>query len=341
VNTPATIAKTLLAATLLAAAPAVRAQDLYLSQFHEAPMLRSPALAGLFSGDYRIQGVYRNQWNSISFPYQTGSLNLEHKRTLFDSDDYLTLGLQMLYDRAGTVALTSGHLLPVVNYHKSVSDRRSSYLSLGFSGGVVTRRLDRSKVTTDIQFDGTGYNGSLPDGEAFTAGYAFFDAGVGLSYNATLGPDERHVYFLGAALHHLNRPVNAFYRNIRHLPKWVFSAGLRLEISDIAHLTLHGDHILQEPYRQTVFGGSYARKLGDAGDAAVIHLGLFGRLHDALIPTVKVDLQPVRIGFSYDVTVGDAAAVARARGGFELSLSYAGFSDRDNSAQYAVRCPKF
>jgi hypothetical protein len=121
----------------------------------------------------------------------------------------------------------------------------------------------------------------------------------------------------------------------------VFSAGLRLEISDIAHLTLHGDHILQEPYRQTVFGGSYARKLGDAGDAAVIHLGLFGRLHDALIPTVKIDLQPVRIGFSYDVTVGDAAAVARARGGFELSLSYAGFSDRDNSARYAVRCPKF
>lgn len=336
-----TIATTLLGATLMAAAPHARGQDLYLSQFHEAPMLRSPALAGLFSGDYRIQGVYRNQWNSISYPYQTGSLNLEHKRTLFQSDDYLTLGVQALYDRAGTVALTSGHLLPVVNYHKSVSARRTSYLSLGFAGGVVTRRLDRSRVTTDNQFDGTGHNGSLPDGETFTANYAFLDAGAGLSYNATLGPDERHVYFIGVALHHLNRPVNAFYRNIRHLPKWVLSAGLRLELSDISHLTFHGDHILQTPYRQTILGGSYARKLGDAGDATVLHLGLFGRLGDALIPTVKLDLQPVRIGFSYDVTTGSAAAIARARGGFEVSMSYAGFTDRDNSAQYAIRCPKF
>ncbi len=319
----------------------LQGQDLYLSQFHEAPMLRSPALAGIFSGDYRIQGVYRSQWNSISYPYQTGSLNIERKTTIFHSDDYLTLGLQVLYDRAGTVALTSGHLLPVVNYHKSVSSVRSSYLSLGFFGGVVSRRLDRSKVTTNSQFDGISYNSSLPDNETFSPGYAYFDAGVGMSYNSTIGSNEQHVYFIGASYHHLNRPVNAFYRNISLLPKWVLSTGMRLEFSEISHLSLHGDHILQAPYRQTIFGGSYSRKLGDAGTSTVLHMGLFARVGDALIPMVKVDLQPIRIGFSYDVTVGKVAPVSRARGGFELSLSYSGFIDKENSAQYAVRCPKF
>jgi hypothetical protein len=51
------------------------AQDLHFSQFYEAPLLRNPALAGLYEGDVRIQGIYKNQWNSISFPYQTGSIN--------------------------------------------------------------------------------------------------------------------------------------------------------------------------------------------------------------------------------------------------------------------------
>jgi len=328
-------------ALLALSSATLRGQDFYLSQFHEAPMLRSPALAGVFSGDYRIQGVYRNQWNSISYPYQTGSLNIERKATFFESDDFITLGLQLFYDQAGAVRLTSGHLLPVVNFHKSLSERRSSFLSLGFFGGLVTRRLDRSRVTTNNQFDGIGFNSSLPDGETFTASYAYFDAGVGLSYNTTLGMGEKHILFLGSSYQHFNRPINAFYRNIRHLPKWVFSTGFRIQITDINYITFHGDHILQAPYQQTIFGGLYSRRIGGIGSTTVVHLGLFGRLRDAVIPMFKIDLEPVRIGFSYDVTVGNLVAIARSRGGFELSMSYAGFSNRDNSVKYATRCPKF
>ena len=53
------------------------AQDIHFSQFFETPLLRNPALAGIFSGDLRIQAVYRNQWNSVTVPYQTTSLNGE------------------------------------------------------------------------------------------------------------------------------------------------------------------------------------------------------------------------------------------------------------------------
>ena len=50
------------------------AQDIHFSQFSETPLLRNPALAGIFSGDLRIQAVYRNQWNSVTVPYQTSSI---------------------------------------------------------------------------------------------------------------------------------------------------------------------------------------------------------------------------------------------------------------------------
>ena len=49
------------------------AQDLTFSQFYEAPLLRNPALAGIFTGDIRLKGNFRSQWGSISVPFKTGA----------------------------------------------------------------------------------------------------------------------------------------------------------------------------------------------------------------------------------------------------------------------------
>ena len=52
----------------------VQGQDLHMSQFFETPLLRNPALAGIFTGDIRLQAVYRDQWNSVTTGYRTGSM---------------------------------------------------------------------------------------------------------------------------------------------------------------------------------------------------------------------------------------------------------------------------
>src|SRR5205814_6882082 len=89
-----------------------KAQDIHFSQFFEAPLLRNPSLAGIFTGDIRVQGVYRDQWNSFTNGYRTGSFNAEYKMPVGRSNDFLTTGLQLLYDKAGTVGLTTTQLLP-------------------------------------------------------------------------------------------------------------------------------------------------------------------------------------------------------------------------------------
>src|SRR5258705_2304104 len=126
----------------------VRSQDIHFSQFFETPLLRNPALAGIFTGDFRVQMVYRDQWRSVTDGYRTGSLNGEYKFPVGKADDFLTFGGQFLFDRAGTAALTQISALPVLNYHKSLSADQNRYLSLGFMGGVVNRSFDRSKITT-------------------------------------------------------------------------------------------------------------------------------------------------------------------------------------------------
>ena len=116
----------------------VKSQNIHFSQFFEAPLLRNPALAGLFAVDIRLQSVYKSQWQRVSVPYQTVSLNGEYKISIKSNEDFLIIGGQLLYDKAGTIALTATHVLPVLNYHKSMSDVRSMYISLGFTGGHST-----------------------------------------------------------------------------------------------------------------------------------------------------------------------------------------------------------
>lgn len=321
------------------------AQDIHFSQFYEAPLLRNPSLAGIFTGDIRAQLVYRDQWNSFTNAFRSGSFNAEYKLPVGLGDDFITAGFQMLFDRAGTAALTTTHLLPAINYHKSLSSERSMYLSVGFMGGWVQKRIDRSKITTDNQFVGGAFNPALNDGESFAnANYSYLDGSVGASFNTGFGKDNKNVLFFGAAYHHLNRPTNSFYRNEAAAlnPKWVFSGGVKLNVNDQAFFNIQADHSQQGGASETIGGAMYGYKFGDPEDPDyVLHLGAFLRFKDALIPAIKIDYQPFSIGLSYDVNVSQLRTASQGRGGFELSVSYIGFLNRDNSSKYRIFCPRF
>lgn len=319
-----------------------KAQDLHFSQFYEAPLVRNPALAGLFEGDVRAQLVYRSQWGAITTPYQTGSMNGEVKFGVGKGEDFMTTGLQVLWDKAGSVALHTTHLMPVVNYHKSMNADKNRYVSLGFMGGLVSRGLDRSKVTTDNQYDGFGYNGSLPDGEHFASNYNYWDMAVGLSYNSAIGDNKDDNFFLGLAYHHFNKPVNSFYRQLQHLPRWVASGGVRTTLGEESFITINADFNLQGPYKELIAGAMFSRKIGDFEQPDyIVHVGGYLRWEDAIIPVIKLDYHPFSIAFSYDMNISSLRTASQGRGGFEISLGYIGFLNTGGSTRDALRCPRF
>jgi len=321
-------------------------QDPHFSQFFEAPLLRNPSLAGLFAGDIRFQAVYRNQWQSVTTPYQTGSLNFEYKQPVGRGNDFVTTGFQILYDRAGVTNFTTSNLYPAVNYHKSLNDEKSKYLSLGIMGGYVQRRIDRSKITTNNEYDGNGYNPSLGDGETLTKfSYHYWDGSIGLSFNSSIAGSSTDYYFIGAAYHHFNRPKNSFYQDppVELNPKLVFSGGVRLSVNEVSYITLQSDFSKQGDYSETIGGMTYSRKIGDdyTNPLYTLHFGGYLRWKDAFIPVVQLDYEPFSVAFSYDVNISQLKAASQYRGGFEVSFTYAGFLDRDNSTKNAVLCPKF
>ncbi len=321
-------------------------QDLHFSQFFEAPLLRNPALAGIFTGDYRIQGVYRDQWNSFTNAYKTGSFNGEYKLPIGSTDDYLTLGMEILYDKAGDAGLTSTQILPALNYSKSLSNKHASYLSIGFMGGYVDKWIDESKITTNSQFNGTAFNPSLGNGESFpTPDIHYWDASVGMSYNSSFGTNDQNSMFFGLAYHHLNRPMNSFYQNtaVELQPKYVVSGGAKFLLDEKSTITIQADYSSQGPSRETIGGLMYGYNLGEFVDDPkyVLGIGAYMRLGDAFIPVIKLDMLPLSMAISYDINISTLNTVSQGQGGFELSISYIGFLDRENSAKNRILCPRF
>lgn len=316
------------------------AQDIHFSQFFEAPLYRNPALAGLVDGDVRVQTVYRSQWNSIANAYKTTSLNAEYKIPV-TGDDYLTMGVQVFHDKAGTTNLTTTHFLPAINYHKSLSAEKAMYLSLGFMGGYVQRSVDRSKITTNSSYEGAG------DGEAalLQSRFGYMDGSAGISFSTQLNDNPENNLVLGAAYHHFNRPKASFFNDekIAVKPKMVFSADVKFAMGEQFAATIHNDFVKQATNREMLSGLLIGYKIGPYTDDPDVTLraGSFYRWGDALIPVVQMDYRPFSFSLSYDVNLSKLSTSSYGRGGYELAITYAGFLDRESSSANAVRCPRF
>lgn len=314
-------------------------QDIHFSQFFEAPLYRNPALAGIFHADVRVQTVYRSQWNSIANAYKTTSLNAEYKLPV-SGDDYLTAGLQFFHDKAGTTNLAATHVLPAINYHKSLSAEKNSYLSLGFMGGYVQRSVDRTKITTNSTYEGIG------DGErALQTTYGYMDGSAGISFNTQLSDNPENNLVIGAAYHHFSRPKSSFFNDAKVAvqPKAVLSADAKIALDEQFTTTVYNDFVKQGGFTEAISGALLGYKLGPYTDHpdALLKAGVFVRWGDAIIPVVQVERKALSFSLSYDVNLSQLSQTTHGRGGYEMSITYAGFLDRENSSANAVRCPHF
>jgi len=336
-----------MSALLICISPSkVKSQDIHFSQIFETPILRNPSLAGLFTGDARIQSVYRTQWNNITTPYQTTSLSGEVKMKVGNADDYITIGGQILNDKAGSIGLTTTEFFPAINYNKSIGSETNTYISLGFMGGIVQHHFDKSKVTTNNQFDGNAYNRDISNGENFSnTSYSYFDGSVGMSLNSQIGENQDNNLIIGLAYHHFNKSKKTSFYTLNNetiTPKWVGSIGVKISNNESSYFTLQSDYSKQGTNNEFIIGGIYTVKLFDMnGDPSyLLHVGSYVRLHDAIIPVAKIEFKSIAIAGSYDATVTELKRNSNGQSGFEVSLSYQ-IKKKNNSYLDAVRCPRF
>lgn len=330
---------------LLLIANSAKSQDINFSQFYELPLLRNPALAGIFAGDIRATSAFRSQWQSVTVPYRTVALGLEYKKSMGrNSNDFITIGFQATDDIAGDSKLSRIQLFPVINYHKSLNSEKDTYLSAGIMGGPVMQRFDPSKLSFDDQFVNGAYSATNPTKQVFTnTGFTYWDAAVGLNFSSVAGENTR--YYIGAGLFHFTKPKIAFQQqyDIVLNPKWVVNAGVSVPTNDVNKIIVYADYFMQGGSRQ-IQGGlllSHDFISNNENQKIAFSGGVFYRLKDALMPVIKLDYNQFGIGFTYDVNVSKLKTASQFRGAYELTLSYKAFSNSQNTSANKVRCPAF
>ena len=328
-----------------AGAREVYSQDINFSQFYEMPLLRNPALAGIFAGDFRVTAAYRNQWQSVTTPYQTQALGVEFKKSLGEnSDDFLTLGLQITNDKAGDSKLSKTQILPVLNFHKSVNGDRDTYISAGIMAGGVQQRFDPTKLTFDDQYINGSFEMTNPTKQIFgQTNDSYWDIAAGLSYSSVIGNDIR--YYAGLGLFHFTRPKVAFTSayDVKLNQKWVVNMGVSAPVSEYNRVILYGDYFSQGGHRLVQGGFLYSHDfiVYDDDDKVSMAAGAFYRWDDAIIPVVRFDYYNLGIGVSYDVNISKLSQASQMRGGLELTLSYKTYLNIVNTSLNKVRCVQF
>jgi type IX secretion system PorP/SprF family membrane protein len=312
-------------------------QDIAFSQFYETPLLRNPALAGIFTGDIRVKGSFRSQWAAITVPYKTTALSVEYKLPLNNAaGDWLTFGTQVTNDIAGSIKLQKTAILPVICFNKSLSGVNDSYLSIAFIGGPVSTQFNPSQIKLIDQNELAQFPNTS---------YTYWDLGAGLTYTSNYG-DDIH-YYIGASMYHINNPKLNYFGNTNDYSimgrKFAVNGGISAQTSDNNKVQGFVDYIKQDGNEQFLGGLLYGVELSRTyaeGKTLGVNFGTFFRWNDAIIPTLNFDLYDWNVGLSYDVNISRLKTYTKSQGAMELAVTYrAKLNSRVNGN--SVRCPAF
>ncbi|MDR3679731.1 MAG: PorP/SprF family type IX secretion system membrane protein [Flavipsychrobacter sp.] len=325
------------------------AQDIHFSQFYDNPILRNPALTGIFSGDYKAGVDYRSQWANISVPYQTVLADFETRIPIGkEVKDFLSLGLVATYDHAGTISFNTVQVYPAINYNKSMEDEHNTFFSAGFTGGYIQRSIDVSKAQFSSQYINGSYSSYNPTGENTSfKNIQSYDLGAGISLNGSLGTYNHANYYIGVSAYHVLQPNQAFLATddqVRVTPKFDGQFGFKCRLDDQFAITAHFNYTIQYPYQEIIGGGLLSwRNINtlEPHNTFTIYAGAFYRVGDAIIPTFKLDHKNYSVNLSYDVTLSTLHTVNTGAGGFEISLFTRGVFSKERTAADAVKCPHF
>lgn len=327
-------------------------QDPHFSQFYASPINLNPALTGIMPGQYRFNAMYRDQWRSVSVPFQTISASAEIRYNIVDQDFY-SFGIRLLNDKAGESGFRQTSIQLSSAYMKQiVGGERDHFLTGGVNIGVGQNTMEWGSLWFGNQFDFDllSENLNLPSGEPGILSNTgrtelYFDLGAGLTWFMLWG--DHNSLTAGFSLQHINQPQVSFLndQSVSLFQRYTGHINLELEAHDAFTIMPAALFQTQGPHQMLVIGAKVRFHEIDNAETA-IRVGAWWRLasnvsnsfgSDAIILTTMYEFDRYLLGFSYDISLGSIGVANNRNGAFEFSLSYLfPFTER----KFKVRCPK-
>lgn len=332
--------KLILAISLIFFALTLKSQDIHFSQFNASPMNLNPGLAGQFDGDYRLVANHRNQWRSVTRPYNTTGGSADARQPLDIKN--LGAGASIYTDKAGDSQLSTLQLNLAVSYLKHLSRDSLHSVSVGLQTGLTHRKINYSDLEFDEQYQNGIYNPNASTGEAFARdSRTYLNLNLGAAWYWKI--ENRKQISAGVALHNINRPKQSFYNDpeIKLDMRWTLHANAEWPVTEKIDVIPSVLFMYQGPHRELTLGTLGRYRIKDfPGIYRAVFLGWHGRTRDAGFLTAGLEYDNWRVGVSYDFNFSQLSAASNARGGFEISAIYIFRSEKQRRIIHKI-CPDF
>lgn len=295
------------------------AQDIHFSHLNRQPIYQNPANTGLFAGDIRLTGNYKDQWRSVTVPFQTfavaGDMKWKQKGINF--------GALLFHDNVGDGFYQTLEFLGSVAKNLKLTSDSSQTLSVGIQVGLNYRKVNMDKFYFDNQFNGLIFDASLPTNEAYqNDSRANLTSSAGIVHAFYYG--KSNSVKTGISGHNLNRPNQGFYgvkvpRDIRISLYSQVDHAINKELAVIPGLGFN----LQGKYRELIIGSQVRYTLiNKLGTYRAVDGGLWFRSRDAVVVRLGLAMQNWSVAASYDTNISKLIPASTARGGLEISVEY-------------------
>lgn len=301
----------------------VEAQDPQFTQFYANPLYLNPAFAGTAYCP-RVNVNYRNQWPSIpgSFVTYSGSFD-QYVRPLKGG-----VGGYVMSDVAGKGSLTTTRVEIMYSYSQALS--RTVSVNFALSAAWFQKSISWDKLTFGDQIDPRrGFIYTSNDVQrGGNVNKADFGAGM-LLYS--------DVFYLGVAADHLTQPNESLILSDSRLPmKFTFNFGASLNAGPP---TRKDDFVISPNFLYMIQGDFQQINLGLYAKKGPVVFGVWYRFNDAFILLAGIELENLKIGYSYDLTTSDLSTATG--GAHEVSVSYR-FDCKPKRRRFrTISCPSF
>ncbi len=319
-----------------------RGQDQQYTQFYANPMYLSPAFAGT-SIQSRMAMSYRNQWPAIPKAFVSYNVAFDH----FISQANSGVALTVQHDKAGVggMSFTSAalHYAYEINLTRKISLRPA--LSFGF--GSTFLDVDKLTFIDQLARDDNGVSTLDPDRTRFVqepVNYPDFGAGL-LVFS--------DMFWFGGAINHINEPVQSLTGDDTKLPmKLGVHGGVRFKLSDVSAFTSR--QYLVPAFNYQMQGLFDQLDLGFYYEYDPVVIGLWYRgipvlknndyryvNHDALAVLVGYEINNVKIGYSYDLTLSKFSANSGGAHEVSVTMEFASKRNKKRNKRRVMPCAKF
>lgn len=326
---------------LLFQAVCLSAQDIHFSQFYASPLTLNPSLTGNFDGLVRFGANYRNQWNSVSVPYQTFSAfaDVNMLRDAWQGG-WLGAGFVAVYDNAGNGPFVTNKIGLSMAVHKALNKHKNLYLSFGVTGFYIHKKVDYSNLLFDSQWNDVGFDSNIDPGENYiSSSVNYFDLQLGVSL----------LYFIekkfrirgGFSLAHVTEPQESFYNYSNYLHRRpVTHLYTDFRLGEYFGIQPGFVHMYQRKAQELIFGSNFTYDLKYRRHERLrLFAGIWYRNKDAVFPLAGMEMYNTRLLFNYDINLSKLVPGSHSRGGFEISIVHV--LDKKRPVNPVRYCPRF